>query len=110
MAHRMASTTLRNSIENPLAGAFEDAAIVCGGGGIDEFAAQSPQTRERTVLIRSGHPAESDDIGGQDRRKLPRLGHGAPLPPSGIAFIRGKRGRLKKASLRSRPCFRLEPD
>ena len=61
-----------------VAGALDDAAVMHGDGGIDQIAAQRPQPRQRAILVRAGEPAIADDIGDQDRRDLPRFGHGAP--------------------------------
>src|SRR5687767_4863922 len=47
-------------------GAFHDTTNVHGKRRIDQIAAQSPQSRQRAVLIGTGEPAETDHIGGQD--------------------------------------------
>ena len=47
-----------------------------GDGGIDQIAAQRPEPRERSLLVRPGEPAVADDIGDQDRSDLPRFRHG----------------------------------
>jgi hypothetical protein len=40
--------------ERAVAGALDDAALVNGDGRIDEVAAQSPQPRERALLVGAG--------------------------------------------------------
>ena len=44
-----------------------------------KIAAQSPQPRERAILVRAGEPGLADDIGGQNRGKFPGFRHVAPL-------------------------------
>jgi hypothetical protein len=46
-------------------------------GGVDEVGPQPPQPRGDSILIRSRHAAETNDVGGKDRCNLPRLGHSA---------------------------------
>ncbi len=65
--------------DRAVAGAFDDPAVVGGDGGVDEVAAQTPQTRERPILVGAGQPAVPDDIGNQDRGELAGLAHRAPL-------------------------------
>ena len=62
-----------------VAGQLDGAAVMQGDGGIDEVAAQSPEPRKRTVLIRPGEPAVADYVRDQDRSDLARLAHGEPL-------------------------------
>jgi hypothetical protein len=47
--------------------------VMGGDGGVDEIAAQAPQTRERSLLVGAGEPAVADDVGDQNRRELPGL-------------------------------------
>ena len=63
--------------EAAVAGALDDAPVMGGDGGIDQIAAQRPQPRQRTILVRPGEPAVADDVGDQDRSNLPRFRHGA---------------------------------
>ena len=67
--------------EDAVAGALDDAAMMGGDGGIDQVAAQTPEPRQRTVLVGAGEPAVADHVGDQDRRDFPGLAHGAPLLP-----------------------------
>ncbi len=62
--------------QSPVAGPLDDATVVDGDGRVDQVAAQSPQPRERALLVRAGKPAVADHVGGEDRGKLPGLGHG----------------------------------
>jgi hypothetical protein len=48
-----------------------------GDRGINQIAAQRPQPRQRSLLVRPGEPTITDDIGDQDRSDLPRFRHGA---------------------------------
>ncbi len=49
-----------------VAGALDDAAVMGGDGGVDEVAAQTPETREGAILVGAGKPAVADDVGHQD--------------------------------------------
>ncbi len=62
-----------------VAGAFDDAAVMSGDGGVDQVAAQAPEPRERPVFVGAGETAISDDISNQDSRELPGLAHRAAL-------------------------------
>ena len=64
--------------DRAVAGALDDAAVMGGYRRVDEIAAQAAKTRERAILVGAGEPAESDDVGRQDRRDLAIL-HRAPL-------------------------------
>jgi hypothetical protein len=46
-----------------------------GDGRIDEIAAQSSEPRQGTILVNACQPAESDNVGGEDRRKFPFFDH-----------------------------------
>ena len=69
----------------PVASALEHAPVLAGDRGIDEVGAQRPQPRERAIPVRARHPAEADDVGGEDRRDFPGLGHSAPLLQTNLA-------------------------
>jgi hypothetical protein len=64
--------------QHPVAGALEHPAVLAGDSGIDEVGPQGPQSCERPILVRARHAAESDDIGGENRRYFPGLGHASP--------------------------------
>ncbi len=66
--------------EESVAGALDDPPFVNGDGRIDQVAAQRPQSGERAILVSRGETAESNHIGGEDRRDLPIFAHGAPSP------------------------------
>src|SRR5262249_12817374 len=61
--------------ENSIAGSLHDASVVDGDCRIDQVASQGTQPCQRAVLVRSGQPAESDDVRREDRSKLSRLSH-----------------------------------
>ena len=61
-----------------VAGAFHDTAAMSGDSRVDEVAAQTPETRERAILVGTRQPAVSDDIRNQDRRELSGLAHCVP--------------------------------
>ena len=63
--------------ETAVAGALDDASMMRGDRGINQIAAQPPQPRQRSLLVRPGEPAVADDIGDQDRCNFPGLAHGA---------------------------------
>ncbi len=61
--------------QRAVAGALDDAAMMNGDRRVDQVAAQRPQPRERALLVRAREPAVADNVGGQDRRKLPGFAH-----------------------------------
>ena len=65
--------------ERAIAGQLDGAAVMHGDGRVDEVAAESPEPRERLVLIGPGESAVADHVGDQDRSDLARLAHGEPL-------------------------------
>jgi hypothetical protein len=56
--------------------------VVHGDRRVDEIAAQRPQSGQSSILVSRGETAESEHVGGEDRRKLSGLCHGAPLSRS----------------------------
>jgi hypothetical protein len=56
-----------------------------GDGRVDQVAAQRAQSGERAILVNRGETAESNHIGGEDRRDLSIFAHGAPSPAIQIA-------------------------
>src|SRR5271165_2335937 len=62
-----------------IASALDHASPVHRDRRIDEVAAQRAQPRERSLLVRSGKPAKSYDVGGQNRGKFSTLGHSSSL-------------------------------
>src|SRR5271166_4894694 len=67
-----------------------------GDRRVDEIAAERPEAGKSAILVRSGEPAETDDVGSQDRCKFPGLAHGA-FAEAG----RSRRGGFGMAAL---PC------
>ena len=63
--------------QRPVAGALEHTSIVHGDGGIDQFTAQSSEPRQGAILVSARQPAETDDVGSEDRGEFPGFGHGA---------------------------------
>jgi hypothetical protein len=61
--------------DDPVPGALYDPPVVERDGRIDKVAAQCAQPRQRALLVGAREPAVADDIGNQDRRQLPGLGH-----------------------------------
>ena len=62
-----------------VAGALDDAAMMGGDGGVDEIAAETPDARQRPILISAGEPAVADNIRDQDGRELAGIpGKGRP--------------------------------
>jgi len=59
--------------DEPVAIPFDDAAVADGDCWVDEVAAQSPQPREDSLLVRSREPAVADNIGNQNCSDLPRF-------------------------------------
>jgi hypothetical protein len=58
-----------------VAGALDDAAVMRGDRGIDEIAAQPPDTRKRALFVGAGEPAVTDNIGNQNSRELTGFAH-----------------------------------
>jgi len=58
-----------------VAGAFDEPPIVGGDGRIDQFAAQAPEPRQRTLFVRAHEPAVADNVGRENRRELSVLAH-----------------------------------
>src|SRR5262249_51960674 len=54
---------------------LDDATPMGRDRGVDEVAAQAPETRKRAILVRAGEPAVADHVGDQNRREFERLGH-----------------------------------
>ena len=61
--------------KRPVAGSLDDPASMNGDRGIDEIAAKSAEARQRPLLVGPGQAAEANDVGGENRRQFPRLGH-----------------------------------
>jgi hypothetical protein len=59
-------------------GSPDDAPVVYGDGRIDQITAQRPEPRQSAILVCAGEPTETDDVGGQDRCKLPLFRHLSP--------------------------------
>jgi hypothetical protein len=47
-------------------------------GRIDQIAAERPQPRQGTILVRPGKSAVTDHVGGENGGELPGLGHKVP--------------------------------
>ena len=62
-----------------VASALDDAPTMHGDGGINQIAAQRPESRQRAILVHAGKSAIADYIHDQDRCNFPGLAHGAPL-------------------------------
>src|SRR6185437_14810832 len=63
--------------DRAVAGALDDPAAMRGDRRLEEIAAQTPDARQRALLVGAGEAAEADNIRDQDRRELSGLGHGA---------------------------------
>ena len=64
--------------DRAVAGALHNAPVMHRDDGVDEIAAERPQARKDTILVRACEPAVSDDVRDQDRRELSGLAHCAP--------------------------------
>src|ERR1700722_8335879 len=71
--------------DDPVASPFDDTAVAGGDCWVDEVAAQRPEPGERSLLVRPGEPAITDNVGNQDCSDLPSLAHGVPSPVMQIA-------------------------
>ena len=58
-----------------VAGSLDNAAVMGGDGGVDKVAAQPPEARQRSVLVRACEPTVPDDIRNQNCRELSALAH-----------------------------------
>jgi len=61
--------------EDAIARPLNYAAMMQSDGGVEQIAAQRTQPRQRPLLVGRGKPAVSGDIGRQNRREFPGLGH-----------------------------------
>ena len=66
--------------DDAVPGALDDAAVMGGDGGVDEVAPEPPQPRQGAVLVSTGEPAVSDNVGDQDCCEFPGLGHSSGTP------------------------------
>src|SRR5208282_3329635 len=66
--------------ETAVACALDDAPVMRVDSGINQVAAQSPQPRERAILVRSREPAVADHVGDQDRGDFASLAHSSGSP------------------------------
>src|SRR6516162_8468433 len=64
--------------KDAVAGTLHDATVVQCDGGLDQVAPQRPQPRKCLIFVRTGEPAVTDYVGGQDCRDFSALRHGAP--------------------------------
>ena len=78
--------------QRAIAGALDDAPVMHGDGRVEEVAAQSPEPRERALLVGAGEPAVTDNVRDQDRRDLSRFRHAAPS--SVVRITRGRSAHL----------------
>jgi hypothetical protein len=62
---------------------LDDPAMVRGDRRLDQIAEKRAQSRERSLLVRAGESAITDDIGDQDRCDFPSLAQG-PLVADSI--------------------------
>jgi hypothetical protein len=46
-----------------------------GDRRVDEIAAERPKAGKRAVFVGAGHPAESDDVGSEDRGEFTCSSH-----------------------------------
>jgi len=65
-AQATASTTLGNSIRMPSPVVFDDAALMFGDLGIDEFTAMGAEPSESASFVLTHEAAVADDIGGEN--------------------------------------------
>ena len=57
-------------------------------GGVEQITAQRPQSRQRPLLVGSGQPAVSGDIGRQNGRKFAGLRHGSLSSEGSLAQLK----------------------
>ena len=74
--------------DDAVACALNNATVMDGDGRIDQIAAQAPQPRQSTILVRPGEPAITDHIGDQDCCEFPGLGHWTLGPFSNLTRSR----------------------
>ena len=65
--------------ENAVARALDDPPVMGGDGGIDHVATHRPDPSKRALFLAAGEAAKADDVGGENRGELSRLGH-EPVP------------------------------
>ena len=64
--------------DDPIAGAFDDPAVMHGDGRIDQVAAQRTKSRQNAILVGAGKPTAADHVRAQDGREFAGLVHRAP--------------------------------
>jgi hypothetical protein len=62
--------------EDAIARPLNDPAVMQSDGGVEQIAAERPQPRQRSLLVGSGQPAVSGDIGRQNGREFASFRHG----------------------------------
>src|SRR5271168_4211068 len=65
--------------QSSIAGALYDTTVMHGDRRVDEIAAERPEAGKSAILVRAREPAETDDVGSEDRCKFPDFGHRAPV-------------------------------
>ena len=103
MAQRTASTTLRNSTSDAVAGALDDAAVMHGDRRVDQIAAQRPEPRQNAILVGPREPAVADHVRGQDRRDLSGLAQWRAPPAAIEASTETRRTRSPRHILCIKP-------
>src|SRR5208337_2774810 len=69
-----------------VAGALDDPAVIDGDRRFDQIAAKGSKPGEDAIFVCAGEPAVADDVGHQNRRKFPGLGHCTALRYSRVAW------------------------
>ena len=92
--------------ENAVSGALDDPPVMGGDGGIDQVAAHRPDPSERALFVAAGEAAKADDVGGQNRGELSRLGH-EPVPRRAWEIL--ARGRVSRETPSARRASQQAP-
>ncbi len=61
--------------QRTIADALDDATVMHRDRRVDEIAAERPEAGKRAVFVGAGHPAESDDVGSEDRGEFACRSH-----------------------------------
>ncbi len=88
--------------QHAVAGGLDDAAVVIGDARIEHLFPQNLELRQRARLILAHHPAVTDNIGSQDRRKTPLnalFRHRSLQPRVGSEILCEGRGRVHEGRI-----------
>jgi hypothetical protein len=88
--------------EDSVAGALYHPPVMHSDGGIDQIATESPQPRQRPILVGASKPAISDHIRSQNGSEFPGLGHAFRHNPVAQRRVSARRNMEKDITPQNR--------